>query len=65
MEVGDNECEALEALVRGMAHALDIPVREEWVPGIAQQLAITLGMARLLEGFELGDDAQAAHVYRL
>lgn len=57
--------ESMEALVRGMAAALDLRLQPEWVAGVAQQLAITLTMADLVESVELGDDAHAAPVYRL
>ncbi len=59
------EQESMEMLVRVMAGALDLPARDEWVGGIAQQLTITLAMADLLETIELGDAAEPAPVYRL
>jgi hypothetical protein len=55
----------MEVLVRVMADALDLPLRDEWVGGTAQQLTITLAMADLLETIELGDAAEPAPVYRL
>jgi len=57
--------ESMEVLVRVMADALDLPLRDEWVGGTAQQLTITLAMADLLETIELGDAAEPAPVYRL
>lgn len=59
------EQQALEELVRTMAEALDLPVQPAWVPGIAQQLAVTLTMADLLESVDLAEDAQTAPGYRL
>lgn len=56
---------SMEALVRAMAEALDLPVRDEWVSGVAQQLTITLAMGDLLETVEFDDASEPAPVYRL
>lgn len=57
--------EVMEELVRGLADALDLPVKPEWVTGVAQQLGITLTMADLVESVDLSDEAQPAPVFRL
>ena len=56
------ERESMERLVRVMAGALDLPARDEWVGGIAQQLTITLAMADLLETIELVADHVNPHL---
>lgn len=56
---------SMDVLVRAMAAVLDLPVRDEWVGGVAQQLTITLAMADVLETVELGDAAEPAPAYRL
>jgi len=55
----------MEALVRSFAEVLALAAEDAWVPGIAQQLAITLAMGDLIEGADLGDEAQPAPVYGL
>jgi hypothetical protein len=57
--------ERINALVRAMAEAINLPVRPEWVPGVANQLSITLAMADLVESVELGDVNASAPAYRL
>jgi hypothetical protein len=55
----------LEELVMTWAVVLGLRLEPEWVPGVAQQLMITLGMVELLDAVELDDESQPASTYRL
>ncbi len=63
--IGMRTPEAMEALTRALADVLRLPVKPEWLPSVAQQLAITLALADALEAVEVGDETSAAPVYRL
>ena len=55
----------MEELAVALGGALGLRLEPEWVPGIAQQLMITLGMVKLLETVDLDEEVQPAPVYRL
>lgn len=55
----------MEALTRALADVLELPIEPAWLPGVAQQLAVSLAMADLLDTVEIGDEASPAPVYRL
>lgn len=57
--------EQMEAIVQALSIALGLDVAPEWVPGVAQQLTVSLSMADLLDTVDLPDEAQPAPVYRL
>ncbi len=62
---GMRDPEILEPLARALGDVLGLAIEPDWMPGVAQQLAITLAMADILETVEIGEEASPAPVYRL
>jgi 1-carboxybiuret hydrolase subunit AtzG-like protein len=54
----------LDDFISAAADALALPIDPAWQPAIRTHLAITLGLARLVEGLALPDDAEPAPVFR-
>jgi hypothetical protein len=55
----------LVPVVTALASTMALKVEDEWLQGIAQQLAISFSMAAKLDAVPLPDDAEPAPVYRL
>ena len=56
--------EPLDELITATAARLQLPVEPAWRPAIRTHLGIALGMARMVESFDLPDDAEPAPVFR-
>ena len=54
----------LDDLITAAADALALPIDPAWRPAIRTHLEITLKHARLVEAFDLPDDAEPAPVFR-
>lgn len=54
----------LNALIDAQAAILGLAVAPEWRAAIRANLAVTLRMGALVEGFPLEDDAEPAPVFR-
>lgn len=51
-------------LIVGAAEVLQLPAEPDWLPAIRTNLQVTLSFAKLVDEFELPDDAEPAHVFR-
>jgi hypothetical protein len=56
--------EPLDAYITAMTDTLGLRIEPDWRPAIRTHLDITLGLARLVEGFDLPDDAEPAPSFR-
>jgi hypothetical protein len=54
----------LDDLMTAAAEALALPIDPAWRPAVRAHLEITLRFARLVEEFDLPDDAEPAAVFR-
>jgi hypothetical protein len=54
----------LDDYIAAAGNALGIAVAPEWQPSVRANLETTLRLARLVEAFELPDDAEPAFVYK-
>jgi len=54
----------LDDLITAAADTLALPVDPAWRPAVRMHLEITLRFARLVEEFELPDEAEPAPVFR-
>jgi hypothetical protein len=54
----------LDAYLTAMADTLGLRIESDWRPAIRTHLGITLGMVRLVEGFDLPDEAEPAPSFR-
>ena len=56
--------EPLDDFIMAAAQALALPIDPAWQPAVRQHLEVTLTFARLVEEFDLPDDAEPAPVFR-
>jgi 1-carboxybiuret hydrolase subunit AtzG-like protein len=56
--------DSLDDYISAAADALALPLEPAWKPAVRTHLEITLKLARLVEDFELPDDAEPAPVFR-
>lgn len=56
--------EYLDDYIAAASAALGIEIAPEWQPAVRANLETTLRLARLVEAFELPDDAEPAFVYK-
>ena len=54
----------LDDFIMAAAEALALPIEAAWQPAVRQHLEVTLKFARLVEEFDLPDDAEPARVFR-
>ena len=54
----------LDAYMTATAKVLDLAIAPEWQSSVRANLETTLRLARLVEQFELPDDAEPAFVYK-
>jgi hypothetical protein len=54
----------LDDFIVAAAEALALPIEAAWRPAVRQHLEVTLRFARLVEEFDLPDDAEPAPVFR-
>jgi Protein of unknown function (DUF4089) len=54
----------LDELIAAAADTLALPIDPAWQPAVRTHLEITLRFARLVEEFELPDEAEPAPVFR-
>jgi 1-carboxybiuret hydrolase subunit AtzG-like protein len=54
----------LDDFIMGAAETLALPIDPAWKPAVRQHLEVTLKFARLVEEFDLPDDAEPAPVFR-
>ena len=54
----------LDDLITAAGDALALPIDPAWRPAVRTHLEITLRFARIVEEFELPDDAEPAPVFR-
>jgi hypothetical protein len=54
----------LDELITAAAAALALTIEPAWTPAVRQHLEVTLRFARLVEEFDLPDDAEPAPVFR-
>jgi hypothetical protein len=54
----------LDDFITASAAALAVPIEPAWRPAVRGHLEVTLRLARLVDGFELPDDAEPAPVFR-
>jgi hypothetical protein len=54
----------LDDFIAAAAEALALPIDPAWKPAVRAHLEITLRFARLVEEFDLPDDAEPAPVFR-
>ena len=54
----------LDDFIVAAADALALPIDPAWRPAVRQHLDVTLRFARLVEEFDLPDDAEPAPVFR-
>ena len=54
----------LDDLIDVAAAALALPLEPAWKPGVRGHLEVTFRLAKLVEEFELSDDAEPAPVFR-
>jgi hypothetical protein len=57
----DNE---LDRYIAAAAGLLDLPVRDEWLPAVRENLAVTLRLAAVVSAFPLPDETESAPVYQ-
>ena len=53
----------LDAYIDAVASALGLPIEDAWKPTISANLAVTLKMARMVDGFPLPDESEPAVIY--
>ena len=54
----------LDDFITATADALALPVDPAWRPAVRTHLEVTLRLARLVEEFDLPDDAEPAPAFR-
>jgi len=54
----------LDDFIVAAAEALALPIEPAWQPAVRAHLEVTLRFARLVEEFDLPDDAEPAPVFR-
>jgi len=54
----------LDDLISATADALALPIDPAWRPAVRTHLEITFQLGKLVEEFELPDDAEPAPVFR-
>jgi hypothetical protein len=54
----------LDDFITAAAAALALPIDPAWRPAVRTHLAVTLKFARMVEEFDLPDDAEPAPVFR-
>ena len=54
----------LDDFIVAAAEALALPIEPAWQPTVRAHLEVTLRFARLVEEFDLPDDAEPAPVFR-
>jgi Protein of unknown function (DUF4089) len=54
----------LDDLITAAADALALPIEPDWRPAIRTHLEVTLRHAKLVDDFELPDEAEPAPVFR-
>ena len=54
----------LDAYIAAAAKALGLDIKPEWQPSVRANLETTLRLARMVEAFDLPDDAEPAFVYK-
>ena len=54
----------LDDLIDATARALALPLDPSWTPSVRGHLDVTLKLAKLVEEFDLPDDAEPAPVFR-
>ncbi len=54
----------LDDFIVAAAEALALPIEPAWQPAVRAHLEVTLTFARLVEEFDLPDDAEPAPVFR-
>jgi hypothetical protein len=54
----------LDAYIDSAAHALGIPIEQEWKPAVRANLEVTFKLAALVGEKELPDDAEPAPVFK-
>ena len=54
----------LDDFIDAAAHALALPIEQAWKPAVRAHLEMTLKLARLIEDFDLPDEAEPAPVFR-
>lgn len=56
--------DSLDDLITAAADALALPIDPAWKPAVRTHLEITLRLGKLVEEFDLPDDAEPAPVFR-
>ena len=56
--------DSLDDLISATADALALPIDPAWKPAVRMHLEITLRLGKLVEDFDLPDDAEPAPVFR-
>jgi hypothetical protein len=54
----------LDDFITATAALLDLPLDPAWRPAVRANLEVTLRLGRLVEQFELPDDAEPAPIFR-
>jgi hypothetical protein len=54
----------LDDVITAAAETLALPIDPAWKPAVRAHLEVTLRFARLVEEFDLPDDAEPAPVFR-
>ena len=54
----------LDDVITATAGALNLPIEPAWRPAVRTHLEVTLRLARLVEDFDLPDDAEPAPIFR-
>jgi hypothetical protein len=54
----------LDDLIDAAAHALALPIEDDWKPAVRANLEVSLKLARLVDEFPLPDETEPASVYR-
>jgi hypothetical protein len=58
------DTDSLDDFITGAAAALALPIDPAWRPAVRTHLEITLKLGKLIEEFDLPDDAEPAPVFR-
>ena len=56
--------DSLDDFITAAAASLALPIDPAWKPAVRMHLDITLKLGKLVEDFELPDDAEPAPVFR-
>jgi hypothetical protein len=56
--------DSLDDFITAAADALALPIDPAWRPAVRMHLEVTLKQAKLVEDFDLPDDAEPAPVFR-